>query len=103
MRGNPTHVKPASEKGARSKAKKASKSNPFPVDKVVSEEEIRLVIKALLLKKILYAEMKEWGKIAIEFMSNLKMKRQTVMHLIKQVMNDQDGKVQEGMKELETS
>ena len=47
--------------------------------------------------------MKEWGKIAIKFASTLKTERWTVIHVIEDVVNDQDGKAQEGMKELETS
>ena len=47
--------------------------------------------------------MKEWRKIVIEVASTLKTERQTVMHVIKDVVNEQDSKVQEGMKELETS
>ena len=38
MQGNPTHVKSAATKVARSKAKKASKPNSLPVDKFVSEK-----------------------------------------------------------------
>ena len=91
IQGNPTPVKRAATKGARSKAKKASKPNSLPGDKVVSEKEMRL------------AKMKEWVKIAIEFASTLKTECQTVMHVIEDVVNDQDGKAQEGMKELETS
>ena len=35
--------------------------------------------------------------------SNLNMERQMVMHVIEDVVNDQYGKAQEGMKDLETS
>ena len=47
--------------------------------------------------------MKEWRKIAIAEASTLKAERQTVMHVIEDVVNDRGGKSQEGMEELETS
>ena len=47
--------------------------------------------------------MKEWGKIYINVTSTLKTERQTVMHVIEDVVNAWDGKAQEGMKYLETS
>ena len=56
----PTSVKCAAAKGARSRAKKASKPNYPPGDKVVSEKEMRHTIKALLLQNFLRANMKEW-------------------------------------------
>ena len=34
---------------------------------------------------------------------NLKMERRMIVHVIKDVLNVQDGKAQEGMEELETS
>ena len=58
MQGNPTHVKRTAAKGARSKVKKASKPNSLLGDKVVSEKEMRLAIKALLLQNFLNANMK---------------------------------------------
>ena len=64
---------------------------------------MRLSIKALLLQKILYKEMKEWGKIVIEVMPTLKTERRTAMHFIVDVVNDRYGKAQEGTKELEIS
>ena len=64
---------------------------------------MRLAIKALLLQNFLNVKIKEWGKIAIKVASTLKIERWTVMLVIEDVVNDQDGKVQEGMKELETS
>ena len=88
MQGNPNPVKRSATKGARSKAKKASKPSPFPGYKVISEKEMRLSIKDLLLQKLLNTKMKEWGKIAIEFASNLNIDHQTVMHVIKDVVND---------------
>ena len=103
IQGNPTPVKYAATKGARSKAKKASKTNSLPGDKVVSEKEMRLAIKALLLQKFLNMKMKKWGKIGIKFSFALKIERKMVMHIIEDVVNDRGGKVQEGMKELETS
>ena len=99
----PTPVKCASAKGASSKAKKSSKPGSVPGDNVISEKEMWLAIKALLLQNFLNAKMKEWGKIAIEVALNLKMERRTVMHTIEDAVNDQDGKAQEGVKELETS
>ena len=57
MQGTPTPVKPAAAKGVMSKAKKASKPNYLPGDKVVSEKDMRLAIKALLLQKLLDVEM----------------------------------------------
>ena len=59
MKVTPTTLKLAATKGARSKAKKASKPNSLPGDKVVSKKEIRLTIKALLPQKLLNAKMKE--------------------------------------------
>ena len=67
MKGNPTPVKRSAMKDNRSKAKKASKPNSLPVDNVISEKEMRLKIKALLLQNFLNRKMKEWGKIAIKF------------------------------------
>ena len=58
MQRNPTPVKSANEKGARSKAKKVSKTNYLPGDKVASEKEMRLAIKDLLLPNFLKANMK---------------------------------------------
>ena len=96
-------MKCAAVKGVRSKAKEASNPNSLPGDKVVSKKEMRLAIKALLLQKFLNVKMKEWGKIAIKILSTLNTERQMVMHVIEDVMNDQDGRAQEGMKELDTS
>ena len=84
------------------KSEEGLKTDSLPVDKVVSEKEICLAIKALLLQKFLNANTKEWGKIAIKFTLTLKTDLQTVMHVIKDVMNDQNGKAQEWRKELET-
>ena len=39
----------------------------------------------------------------IKVASTLKTDHQTAMHAIEDYVNDQDGKAQEGMKELETS
>ena len=103
MQANPTPVKRAATKGARSKSKKASKPSPLPGDKVVSEKEMCLTIKVLLLQNFLNAKMKEWGKITVEVALNLKMELRTVIHTIEDVVNDQYGKAQEGVKELETS
>ena len=64
---------------------------------------MHLAIKALLLQNFLNANMKEWGKIAIEVASTLKTEVRMAMSAIKDVVNDLDGKAQEGMKELETS
>ena len=47
--------------------------------------------------------MKEWRKIAIEFELTLNTEHSTVMQVIEYVVNDQDGKAQEGIKDLETS
>ena len=96
-------MKCAAAKGAKSKSKKASKPDYLPGDKVVSNKEICLAIKALLLQNFLNAKINEWGKIAIKVSSNLKMEPQTVMHVIEDVVDDRDCKAQEGMKELETS
>ena len=63
---------------------------------------MRLAIKALLLQNFFKAKMKEWGKIAIKVTLTLKTELQTVMHVIKDVVIDQNVKAQEGMKELET-
>ena len=49
MQGNPTLVKYADVKFARSNAKRSSKPNSLPGYKVVYEKEIRLEIKALLI------------------------------------------------------
>ena len=87
-----TPVKCAAAKGARSKAKKASKPNSLPEDKVVLEKEMRLAIKALLLQKFLNAKIKEWRKITIEVASTLKTDLRTVMHVINDVVNDRDDK-----------
>ena len=46
-------VKRVAAKGVRSKAKKASKSDSLPGDKVVSEKEMHLAIKAPLLQNFL--------------------------------------------------
>ena len=51
-----------------------------------------LTIKALLLQNLLNVNMKEWGKIAIEVALTLNTERLTVMNIIEDVMNDQDGK-----------
>ena len=64
---------------------------------------MRLAIKALLLQNFLNAQMKECGKIAIKVVLTFKTEHRTVMRVIKKVVNEQEGKVQEGMKELETS
>ena len=61
MKGNPTTVNCAATKGARSKAKKASKPNYLPGDKVISEKEMRFAIKALLIQNFLNSKMEEWG------------------------------------------
>ena len=103
MQGTPTLAKRAATKGARSKAKKASKTNYLPGDKVVSEKEMRLTIKALLLQNFLNAKMKEWGNTEIEVASNLRTECRMVMHVIKDVVNDRDNKAKEGTKNLETS
>ena len=103
MQITPTTVMRSATKGERSKSKKASKPNSLPGDKVVSEKEMRLAIKALLFQKILNAKMNEWGKIAIKIASNLMTEHRTVMHITKYVVNCRDGKAPEGMKELETS
>ena len=87
-------MKRAAAKGARSKSKKASKPNYLRGDKVVSEKDIRLTIKALLLQNFFNAKMKEQGKIAIKFFLTLKTERQTVMYVMKDVVNDRDGKAQ---------
>ena len=63
---------------------------------------MRLKIKALLLQNFFNTKTKEWGKIAIKVTLTLKTELQTVMHVIKDVVNDQNGKAQKGMKELET-
>ena len=65
----------AAAKCARSKAKKVSKPDSLSGDKVVSEEEMRLAIKALLLQNFLNVKIKEWGKIAIKVASTLKIER----------------------------
>ena len=89
IQGNLSPVKRADVKGARSKVKNASKPNSLPGEKVVSEKEMRLTIKALLLQNFLNAKMKEWGKIAIEVASTLNMDIRMVMHVIKDATNDQ--------------
>ena len=88
MQGNPTPVNCAAAKGARSKSKKASKTDFLPGDKVVSEKDMRLEIKALLLQNFLHVKMMEWGKIEIKVLLTLKTKRQMVMHAIEDVVND---------------
>ena len=103
MQGTPTPVNRAATKGVRPKSKKASKTNSLPGDKVVSKNEMHFAIKALLLQKILNVKMKEWGKITIKVALTLNPERQTVMHVIKDVVNDRDGKPQEGMKDMDTS
>ena len=75
-------MKRAATKGERSKVKKASKPNSIPGVKVVSEREMRLSIKALLLQNFLNENMKELGKIAIKVASTLNMENRTVMHMI---------------------
>ena len=65
IQGKPTPTNFSTAKGARSKSKQASKPNSLPGGKVVSEKEICLAIKALLLQNFLNAKIKEWGKIAI--------------------------------------
>ena len=82
---------------------KASKPNSLPGEKVVSEKDMRLEMKAPFLQNFLNVKTKEWGNIVIKVASTLKKERQTVMHVIKGVMNNRDGKAQEGMKELDTS
>ena len=94
IQGKPTPVKRAATKFARSKAKKAPKPNSLPGDKVVSEKEMRLATKALLLQNFLNTKMKEWGKISIEVAPTLNTERQTVMHGIEYAVNDRDGKAQ---------
>ena len=59
IQGNPTPVKHAAAKGVMSKAKEASKPDSLPGDKVVSEKEMRLSIKALFIQKFLNANMTE--------------------------------------------
>ena len=73
---------------------KASKPNSLPGDSVVSEKYMPLTIKAVLLQNFLNVKMKESGKISIEFASTFEMERQTVMHVIKDVVNDRGGKSQ---------
>ena len=63
---------------------------------------MRLTIKVLLLQNFLKSKKKEWVNILIEIASILKTERRTVMHVIKYIVDDQDGKTQEGMKDLET-
>ena len=92
-------MKNAAAKDARSKTKKAPKPNSLPGDKVVSKKETRLIIKALLLQKLLYAKMKEWGKITIKVASTLNTEHQTFMYVIEDSVNDRYSKAQEGMKE----
>ena len=75
-------MKRAATKGARSKAKKASKPDYLPGDKVISEKEMCLTIKALLLQNFLNVKMKEWRKITIKVASTIKTELQTVMHFI---------------------
>ena len=58
MQGTPTPVKRAVTKYVSSKAKKASKPNYIPGDKVVSEKDISLTIKALILQNFLDEMMK---------------------------------------------
>ena len=96
-------MKRAAAKGAMSKAKKPSKPNYLPGDKVISKKEMRLATKALLLQKLLNARMKEWGKIVVEFVSTLNTECQTFMNVIKDSVNDQEGKAEEEKKELDTS
>ena len=64
---------------------------------------MRLAIKALLPQNFLNTKMKEWGGISIKVASTLKTELRMVMHVIKNIVNDQDGKAQEGMKELDKS
>ena len=75
-------MKRAAAKGARSKAKKASKPNSFPGDKGIYEKEMCIAMKALLLQNFLNSNIKEWGKIDIEVASTLNMEIQTVMHVV---------------------
>ena len=103
MQVTPTPVKHTNTKFARPKAKKASKPNSLPEDNVVSEKEMRLAIQALLLQSFLNMKMKEWGELAIKVASNLNMERQMLIHIIKDFVNDKNGKAQEGLKELEAS
>ena len=103
MQGKPTLVKRAVAKGARSKAKKASKPNSFPGDKVIYKKEMCIAMKALLLQNFLNWNIKEWGKIDIEVASTFNMELQTVMHVFEYVVDGWYGKAQEWMKELETS
>ena len=103
MQGNPTPVNSATAKGARSKAKNTSKYSSLQGDKVVSEKEMRLAIKSLLLQNFLNAKTKEWGKVVIEVASTLKTELRTVIYIIEDILNEQDGKAKEGMKKLERS
>ena len=103
IQGNPTPVKSAAAKGARSKSNKASKPYSLPGDKVVSKKEMRLAIMTLFLQNFLNAKMKEWGNVAIKVTVTLNTECQTIMHVIEDIVNDQEIKAQEGMKDLETS
>ena len=103
IQGTPTPVKCYAAKGVRSKAKKGPESNSLPGNKVVFEKDMHLTINALLLQNFLNANMKEWGNTEIEVASNLRTECRTVMHVIKDVVNDRDSKAKEGTKNLETS
>ena len=59
IQGTPTPMKRAATKGAKLQEEKVSKPNYLPGDKVVSEKDMRLAIKALLLQKFLKSKMKE--------------------------------------------
>ena len=62
-----------------------------------------LTIKDLLVQNFLNENTKKWEKVAIKVASTLKTECRTFMHVIKNIVNDQDRKAQEGMKDLETS
>ena len=64
------------------KGKEGLKTDDLTGDKVVSEKEMCLTIKALLLQNLLNAKMKEHGCITIKFTLTLKTENRTVMHII---------------------
>ena len=66
-------MKSAATKGARSKVKKASKTNYLPRDKVVSEKDTRLAINALIIQNFLNTKMEEWENISIKVALTLNM------------------------------
>ena len=57
IQGNPTPVKHAAAKGVMSKAKEASKPDSLPGYYFVSNKDMRLAIKRLLLQNFLNVEM----------------------------------------------